>query len=140
MDWLDDQLEEVREKARADAPDQGMGVLEGIFLGHIALIERHPGLAKVIMSDHIRRQYPNLHRRFTMAYRKYENEIRKALDVAAESAQISPKLDRRAATTLFLCAIQGLGFQFSIARVLPSMPKDAAQIFVLLERAIGCPT
>jgi len=140
MDWLDDQLEEVRQKARAEAPDQGMGVLKGIFFGHIALIERHPGLAKVIMSDHIRRQYPDLHRRFTMAYRKYEGEIRKALDAAAKSAQISSKLDRRAATTLFLCTIQGLGFQFSIARVLPSMPKDAAQIFVLLERALGCPT
>ena len=140
MDWLNDRLEEVRQKARSEAPDQGMGVLKRIFLGHIALIERHPGLAKVVMSDHIRREYPELHRRFTVAHRKYEEEIRKALDAAAQSAQISPKLDRRAATTLFLCAIQGLGFQFSIARVLPSMPKDAAQIFVLLERALGGPT
>src|SRR5215468_2570293 len=96
MDWLNDQLEEVRQKARAKAPDQGMGVLEHIFFAHIALIERHPGLAKVVMSDHIRRQYPNLHRRFTMAYRKYEDEIRKALDASAKSGQIPPKLDRRA--------------------------------------------
>jgi len=138
MDWLEYQLEEVRQKARAEATDQGIGVLQGIFLGHIALIERHPGLAKVIMSDHIRRQYPDLHRRFTMAHRKYEDEIRRALDAAAKSGQIPPKLDRRAATTLFLSVIQGLGFQFSIARVLPSMPKDAAQVFVLLERALGC--
>jgi len=137
MDWLNDRLEEVRQKARAEAPDQGMGVLERIFFGHIALIERHPGLAKVVMSDHIRRQYPELHRRFTIAHRKYEDEIRKALDTAARSGQISRKLDRRAATTLFLCAIQGLGFQFSIARVLPSMLKHAAQIFVLLERGLA---
>src|SRR5215813_9110163 len=140
MDWLDDQLEKVRQKARAEAPDQGIGVLQGIFFGHITLIERHPGLAKVIMSDHIRRQYPDLHKRFTMIHRKYEKEIRRALDAAASSAQISLKLDRRAATTLFLSAIQGLGFQFSIARVLPSMPKDAAQIFGLLHRAVSCPT
>jgi AcrR family transcriptional regulator len=140
MDWLDAQLEEVRRKARAEAPDQGIGVLQGIFFGHTALIERHPGLAKVIMSDHIRRQYPDLHKRFTMTHRKYEDEIRRALDTAARSGQISLKIDRRAATTLFLSAIQGLGFQFSIARVLPSMPNDAAQIFVLLERAFGCPT
>src|SRR5262249_15050587 len=38
MDWLDGQLEEVRQKARAEAPDQGIGVLERIFFGHIALI------------------------------------------------------------------------------------------------------
>jgi len=134
MDWLDDQLEEVRHKARAEAPDQGMGVPQGIFLGHIGLIERHPGLAKVIMSGHIRRQYPDLHRRFTMTHRKYEDEIRRALDAAATSAQISPELDRHAATTLFLCAIQGLGFQFSIARVLPSMPMPRKYLFFLSGR------
>src|SRR5215813_15151528 len=39
MDWMDAQLEEVRRKARAEAPDQGIGVLQGIFLGHTALIE-----------------------------------------------------------------------------------------------------
>lgn len=140
MDWLRDQLEEVRQKARAEAPDQGIGVLKRIFFGHIALIERHPGLAQVVMSDHIRRNYPELQRRFTLAHRKYEDAIRKALDVAAESGQISPKLDRRAVTMMFLCAIQGLGFQFSIARVLPSMPEDGARVFALLERALGCPT
>src|SRR5262245_42420573 len=101
MDWLNDRLEEVRQRARAEAPDQGMGVLQRIFFGHIALIERYPGLAKVVMSDHIRRHYPELHRRFTNAHRKYEDEVHKALDAAARSAQISPKLDRRAATTLF---------------------------------------
>jgi len=138
MDWLDEQLEEVRQKARAEAPDHGIGVLAGIFFGHIALIQRHPGLAKVIMSDHIRRRYPYLHRRFAMAHRKYADEIFKALDVATRNGQISPQLDRRAATTLFLCAIQGLGFQFSIAQVLPSMSKDAVEIFLLLERALGC--
>jgi integrase len=140
MDWLRDQLEEVREKARAEAPDQGMGVLKAIFFSHIALIERHPGLAQVVMSDHIRRNYPELHRRFTLADRKYEDAIGKALDAAAKSGQISPKLDRRAATIMFLCAIQGLGFQFSIARVLHSMPEDAARVFALLERALGRPT
>lgn len=137
MDWLENQLEGVQKKASDKAPDKGMGVLERIFFGHIALIERHPGLAKVIMSDHIRRQYPELHKRFATAHQKYAVEVRRALDAAVRTAQISNKLDRRAATTLFLCVIQGLGFQFSIARVLPSMRKDAAHIFRLYERGLG---
>src|SRR5262249_24158895 len=132
MDWLNDRLEEVRQKARTEAPDQGIGVLKRIFLGHIALIERHPGLAKVVMSDHIRRQYPELHRRFTIAHRKYEDEIRKALDAAARSAQISSKLDRGAATTLFLCAIQGLGFQFLSPVSCPRCPRMPRKYFFYL--------
>jgi TetR/AcrR family transcriptional regulator len=139
MDWLEEQLTRVRQRARTEATDEGFGVLERIFFGHVALIERHPGLAKAIMSDHIRRQYPELHKRFAIAHKEYASEIRKALDAAAKSAQISPKCDRDAATTLFLCAIQGLGFQFSIARVLPSMRKDAVRIFRLFERSLGAP-
>ena len=40
--WLDNQLEAFRASARATAPDQGIGVLQRIFFGHIGLIERHP--------------------------------------------------------------------------------------------------
>ena len=135
MDWLDVQLRAVRETARA-APDSGIGVLERMFFGHIALIERHPGLAKVIMSDHIRRQSPNLHQRFAASHRKYENDIRSALDAAARNGEIPDSCDREAAVTLFLCAIQGLGFQFSIARVRPSLRQDAAHVFKLFVRGL----
>jgi AcrR family transcriptional regulator len=81
LDWLDDQLEAVRASARATALDQGLGVVQRMFFGHIALIERHPGLAKVVMSDHIRQQFPTLNGRFAVLYRKYETETRKALGV-----------------------------------------------------------
>jgi AcrR family transcriptional regulator len=136
LDWLDEQLELLRTKARAKAPDQGLGVLQGMFFGHIALIERHPGLAKVVISDHIRRQFPNLNRRFASSYRKYETEIRKALRVAVKTAQISPRVDHKAATSMFFCAIQGLGFQYSIARLRPSIRKDASRLFSLFMDAL----
>jgi hypothetical protein len=55
MDWLEEQLKAVWSNARSKAEDQtGIPVLKRMFLGHIELIERHPGLVKVIMSDHIR--------------------------------------------------------------------------------------
>jgi TetR/AcrR family transcriptional regulator len=137
MDWLEEQLIRVRQTARTEATDEGFGVLQRMFFGHVALIERHPGLAKAIMSDHIRRQYSELHERFAVAHKEYASDIRKALNVAAKSGQISPRFDRGAATTLFLCAIQGLGFQFSIARVLPSITGDAVRIFRLYEQSLG---
>ena len=136
LDWLDNQLEAVRASARATAPDQGLGFLQRTYFGHIALIERHPGLAKVVMSDHIRQQFPNLNGRFAALYRDYETEVRKALGVAVKTAQVSPRVDQSAATIMFFCAIQGLGFQFSIARLRPSIRKDASRIFRLFVRAL----
>src|SRR5262249_473723 len=132
MDWLELQLEKVWSTARSRAHDQsGTAVLKQMFLGHIELIDRYPGLAKVIMSDHIRHQFPVLEQRFAGLHRRYEHEVRKVIDAMAADANVPKLTDRKAAVTLFLCAIQGLAFQYSIARLTSSLRNDAAQVFNL---------
>jgi TetR/AcrR family transcriptional regulator len=81
MDWLEEQLRAVWSNARSNAEDQtGIPVLKRMFMGHIELIERHPGLVKVIMSDHIRNQSPSLQERFAKLHQRYEREIKEALN------------------------------------------------------------
>jgi AcrR family transcriptional regulator len=138
MDWLEEQLEAVWTKARRLREDQaGVPVLRRMFLGHIDLIERYPGLAKLIMSDHIRHQFPVLQERFAAFHRRYEREVREAIDAGVRSAKLPKSIDRKASVTLFLCAIQGLAFQFSIARVRPGLRKEAARVFRLFVNALG---
>jgi AcrR family transcriptional regulator len=138
MDWLEEQLEAVWTKARRLREDQaGVPVLRRMFLGHIDLIERHPGLAKVIMSDHIRHQSPVLQERFAVLHRRYEREVREAINAGVRRAKLPKLIDRKATVTLFLCAIQGLAFQFSIARVRPGLRKEAARVFRLFVNALG---
>jgi AcrR family transcriptional regulator len=137
MDWLEEQLETVWLRARHPAKDQsGIAVLKRMFLGHIELIERYPGLAKLIMSDHIRHQFPVLQERFAALHKRYEHEVREAINAGVRGAKLPKLVDREAAVTLFLCAIQGLAFQFAIARLRPSLRKDAARVFRLFVQAL----
>jgi AcrR family transcriptional regulator len=141
MDWLEEQLEAVWTKARRLREDQaGVPVLRRMFLGHIDLIDRYPGLAKLIMSDHIRHQFPVLQERFAVLHRRYEREVREAINAGVRRAKLPKLIDRKATVTLFLCAIQGLAFQFSIARVRPALRTEAARVFKLFVTALGIDT
>jgi AcrR family transcriptional regulator len=138
MDWLEDQLASIWFKARSLREDQmGIPVLKRIFLGHIQLIERYPGLAKVIMSHHIRHQFPVLQKRFAALYRRYESEVRNAINAGVRNGKLPESIDRNAAITLFFCAIQGLAFQFSIAEVKLALRTESTRVFRLFVRALG---
>jgi AcrR family transcriptional regulator len=138
MDWLEEQLEAVWSEARLQGEDQDeIPVLKRVFLGHIELIERYPGLVKLIMSDHVRHRFPVFQERFAALHRRYEREVRKAINAGVRNAKLPKLIDRKAAVTLVLCAIQGLAFQFSIARVKPALRKDAARVYKLFVDAVG---
>jgi AcrR family transcriptional regulator len=138
MTWLEDQLQSLWSKARLKRPDlDGITVLEQMFLGHIELIEQYPALAQFIMSDDVRRQFPSLNRRFAALVQEYAREVEEIINSIAKEANLAKPFDRQAAVTLYFCAIQGLGFQFSIAHLIPSLRKEAPRIFKLLLRAFG---
>jgi len=137
--WLQDRLADVRSQARGGQQHPPpIWVLRRMFLGHVELIIRYPGLAKVVFSDHIRHQYPSLHEQFQALHRQYEREVIGLLEDAVRKSVLPSATDLPAAATLFFCAIQGLAFQFAIARYRRSRTWDcAARVFTLYVSAIG---
>ena len=137
--WLQGRLTDVWSDARGDQHHPPpVWVLRRMFLGHVELIIRHPGLAKVVFSDHIRHQYPGLHEQFQTLHRQYEQEVTGLLEDAVRRSVLPPATDVAAAATLFFCAIQGLAFQFAIARYRRSRLWECAErVFMLYVSAIG---
>lgn len=137
--WLQARLADVWSDARGDQHHPPpVWVLRRMFLGHVELIIRYPGLAKVVFSDHIRHQYPGLHGQFQTLHRQYEREVTGLLEEAVRRSVLPAATDVAAAATLFFCAIQGLAFQFAIARYRRSRVWDcAARVFALYATAIG---
>jgi AcrR family transcriptional regulator len=137
--WLGERLADVWSEAPGNqqhAPP--VWVLRRMFLGHVELINRYPGLAKVVFSDHIRHQYPTLNEQFYALHRQYEREVTTLLEDAVRRSDLPSTTDLPAAATLFFCAIQGLAFQFAIARYRRSRLWDCAtRVFALYVSAIG---
>jgi AcrR family transcriptional regulator len=134
MDWLEDQL--VAIYAAADGGESGLVVLSRMFLEHAKLIERYPALAKLVLSDHLRLQYPELQGRFGRVHRAYMARISALIDRAKSDGTVADAVAGADAATMFLSLIQGLGFQVAIARLPIAMLPQAERTLGLYLQAV----
>lgn len=135
MEWLEQHL--VGIYASVDEADEAtLVVLSGMFLRHIRLIEQYPALAKLVFSDHLRLQFPSLQARFGTIHKGYMARLSAVLDRAKSEGSMSETVDPKDAATMFLSLVQGLGFQFAIARVQGGVQREAESLLALYLRGL----
>jgi AcrR family transcriptional regulator len=139
MTWLEEQLGAIHQAADARFGESPLIILKHMFTEHVRMVERHPALAKIVFSDHLRLQFPSLQTRFAGIHSAYERRIVALLKRAKRQALVPASLHTDVAATLFLCIIQGLGFQFAIARRPMQLRREADRVFALYLRAIANP-
>src|SRR5215510_14704269 len=136
MDWLEEQLIAIYTALDEGPGQSSLVVLVRMFLGHVRLIERYPALAKLVFSDHLRLQYPSLQARFSRIHKAYSARLRAVLDRAKAEGVVRGPLASKDAATMFLSLIQGLGFQFAIARLPIALVPEAERMFANYLQAI----
>ena len=137
MDWLAENLRNIHSAAELQSDESPLAILRTIFLDHVAMIGRYPALAKVVFSDHLRLQFPTLQKRFAGIQNSYHARIVDLLTRAKKQKLVSPATPEEDAATLYFCMVQGLGFQFAIARRPMRLQPEAEQMFALYLRAVG---
>ena len=137
MDWLEQRLAEVSLIAEPAMSDPALAGLRRMFYGHVRLIERHPAVAKLVFADHLRLRYPALQQRFALLHQGYKARLLAALEHAKSEGELALGISADAAVTMFLCMVQGLAFQFAIARFPMSVRREAQRLFDLYARAVG---
>jgi AcrR family transcriptional regulator len=135
MDWLEQRLVAIY-SAADDGGEARLVVLSRIFLEHVKLIERYPALAKLVFSDHLRLQFPSLQARFGKIHKAYAARLAAVIDRAKADGAIGDSVAAKDAATMFLSLIQGLGFQFAIARLPVKLSTEAEQVLALYLQAI----
>src|SRR5262245_63158775 len=56
MTWLEEQLGAIHQAADASFGESPLTILKHMFTQHVRMVERHPALAKIFFSDHLRLQ------------------------------------------------------------------------------------
>jgi len=136
MDWLEDQLVTIYAMADDDPGRPPLVVIGRMFLGHVRLIERYPALAKLVFSDHLRLNFPAMHARFGRIHQRYSARLRTLLDRAKAEGTVPGSLSSAHAATMILSLIQGLGFQYAIARLPIKLVQEAEHAYALYLQAI----
>jgi TetR/AcrR family transcriptional regulator len=139
MDWLEQRLVAIY-SAADDSGQAGLVVLSRMFLEHVKLIERYPALAKLVFSDHLRLEYPSLQARFGKLHKAYAARLAAVIDRAKSDGAVGDAVAAKVAATMFLSLIQGLGFQFAIARLPVRLSAEAEGVLALYLQAITSST
>jgi len=135
MDWLEQRLVAIY-SAADDSREASLVVLSRMFLEHVKLIERYPALAKLVLSDQLRLQYPSLKERFGKIHQAYATRLTAVIDRAKSDGAVGDAAAPKDAATMFLSLIQGLGFQFAIARLPVKLSTEAERVLALYLQAI----
>ena len=136
MDWLEQRLVTIHSTAD-DLREPGLIVLSRMFLEHAKLIERYPALAKLVFSDHLRIQYPSLQGRFGKIHKAYMARLLVLVDRAKADGTVTGAVAAKDAAMMFLSLIQGLGFQFAIARLPMKLMAEAGRVLALYLQSIS---
>ena len=135
MDWLEQRLVAIY-SAADDSGEASLVVLSRMFLEHTKLIERYPALAKLVFSDHLRLQYPSLQTRFGKIHKAYAARLASVIHRAKSDRAVGDAVAAKVAAAMFLSLIQGLGFQFAIARLPARLSAEAEGVLALYLQAI----
>src|SRR5262249_41751199 len=135
MDWLEQHLVAIYSTAD-DRREASLVVLNPTFLENDKVIERYPAIAKLVFSDHLRLQYPSLKERFGKIHQAYATRLTAVIDRAKSGGAVGDANAQKDAATMFLSLIQGLGFQFAIARLPVKLSTEAERVLALYLQAI----
>jgi AcrR family transcriptional regulator len=136
MDWLEEQLVAIYAAVDEHPGQPSLVILARMFLEHVRLIARHPGSAKLVFSDHLRIHYPSLQSRFGRTHKAYSARLGAVLTRAKAEGGVPGSLASKDAATMFLSLIQGLGFQFAIARLPIALIPEAERVLRMYLQAI----
>src|SRR5262245_28480911 len=90
--WLEEQLGAIHQAADASFGESPLTILKHMFTQHVRMVGRHPALAKIVFSDHLRLQFPSLQARFAGIHSAYETRIVSLLQRAKTPALVPAAL------------------------------------------------
>lgn len=136
MEWVAEQLLANVDRAAASAASP-TAALEAVFMAHVELVARHPGVPRILFAELQRAEDTPAKRMVRTLMRKYGERIRALVELGRDRGEIAPDADAAAAAALFMGSIQGLVLSSLLSGAPSRLRADAPGAFAILRRGIG---
>jgi len=135
MHWVAGQL-----MARTETAIQGevspLAALERLFLAHVDFVVAHPGIPRLLFGELQHPEETAPKRLVQELVSRYGARLQKVIEAGLAAGELDPRLDARAAATLFIGTIQGLVMQSLLAGEVRRMRREAPGVFAIYRRGI----
>ena len=135
MEWVFERLLSRIDKA-AHAKSSPLDALESMFMAHVAFIEEHPGIPRMLFGE-LQRSGETAPKRMAQALlRCYAQRLNHFFEQGKACGEIDGQLDNEAAATLFIGTIQGLVMQSLTAGDVSHLHRNAPKVYAVYQRGI----
>lgn len=135
MAWVAERLLARVDRA-ATAAASPMAALEAMFLAHVAFIEQHPGIPRMLFGE-LQDPGDSLPKQMVETMlRHYGERLQRILSDGRDRGDFHAALDIDAAATQFIGTIQGLVIRSLLAGDVRGIRKDAPAVFDIYRRGI----
>ncbi len=126
--WVRERLMKVLDKAATEATDP-LDAIERMFLAHIAFIDKHPAIPRLLFSELLHKKNSKLRHLIQEIISGYEGRIVALLEDGKSQSRVPAELDTQSAAVLYIGMIQGLVMQSSIFGGRHSLLQQAEKTF-----------
>ncbi|MEJ8568333.1 TetR/AcrR family transcriptional regulator [Elongatibacter sediminis] len=134
--WVSERLM-ARLDSAVDPTGGPLDALERMFMTHIEFITRHPGVPRLMLGQLQHEEVTPAQRVVDAMFKRYRDRLMAILADSDESGELADGLDREAAATAFIGAVQGLVIQSMVVGDVGLVRVMAPRVFALYRRGIA---
>lgn len=123
---------DAAEKGEADP----LRAIEKMFYAHIRFVQKHPGIPRVVFSEHLLTGKPVFRRLIGEMVDGYEKRIAAKITAAKEMGLAAVAVEPKSAAVLYIAMVQGIVIRTTIFKDGPGLDELARHVFPLFKMSI----
>lgn len=133
--WIKKAMGHMLDMAEKNEPDP-LRAIEKMFFAHVRFVQKHPGIPRVVFSEHLLAGKPVFRRLIGGMVDGYEKRIAAKIMAAKKMGLASSTVEPASAAVLYIAMVQGIVIRTTIFKDGPGLEELAKHVFPLFKMSI----
>lgn len=135
IEWIKKAMGRMLDLAEKGETDP-LRAIEKMFYAHIRFVRKHPGIPRIVFSEHLLSGKPVFRRLIGEMVAGYEKRIAARITEAKKSGLAASSVEPKSAAVLYIAMIQGIVIRTTIFKDGPGLEELARQVFPLFTMSL----
>lgn len=133
--WIKKAMGHMLDMAEKNEPDP-LRAIEKMFFAHVRFVQKHPGIPRVVFSEHLLAGKPVFRRLIGGMVDGYEKRIAAKITAAKKMGLAASTVEPKSAAVLYIAMVQGIVIRTTIFKDGPGLEELAKHVFPLFKMSL----
>ncbi len=133
--WIKKAMGHMLDMAEKNEPDP-LRAIEKMFFAHVRFVQKHPGIPRVVFSEHLLAGKPVFRRLIGGMVDGYEKRVAAKISAAKKMGLAASTVEPKSAAVLYIAMVQGIVIRTTIFKDGPGLEELAKHVFPLFKMSL----